>query len=132
LSLGKDCVSKDSNLTMPLGSLIALSYTMKEITNALEGAGRKRVEAEGSQKVAMMTNMHVLAIGVTYVELVPHLYWKTKVYDMVSGKSRCVPNVMLRSFIPASWSNLENYNETKLEIINKCNLNGKKMDHSKH
>jgi len=62
MSLGKDYVSKDSNLTMPLGSLIALSYKMKEITNALEGAGTKPIEAEGSQKVTMMsqTNMYVL------------------------------------------------------------------------
>ncbi|KEH42078.1 hypothetical protein MTR_1g060820 [Medicago truncatula] len=86
----------------PKGMCMLAESDIKEITNALEGAGRKRVEAEGSQMVAMMTNMYVLANGVTYVELVPHLYWKTKVYDMVSGKSRCVPNVMLRSFIHAS------------------------------
>lgn len=67
VSLGKDCVSKDSNLTMPLGSLIALSYKMKEITNALEGAGTKPIEAKSSQKATMMsqTNMYVLANGVT-------------------------------------------------------------------
>lgn len=67
MPLGKDCGSKDNNLTMPLDSLIALSYTMKEITNALEGAGTKPIEAEGSQKVTMMsqTNMYVLANGVT-------------------------------------------------------------------
>jgi len=32
---------------------------MKEITNALEGAGTKSIESEGSQKVTMMSQTHV-------------------------------------------------------------------------
>ncbi|KAK7337943.1 hypothetical protein VNO77_18535 [Canavalia gladiata] len=112
LFLGEGYASEDSNLTLPPGSLIALSHKEKEITNALEGAGTQPTEAEVAHEVSLMsqTNMYRPGIDVTQAELVPHLNWrrqektemvgnwKAKVYDMlhvmVSVKSRRVPGAM--------------------------------------
>nr|KYP42736.1 Ankyrin repeat domain-containing protein 13B [Cajanus cajan] len=109
LFLGEGYVAEEGNLTLPPGSLIALSHKEKEITNALEGAGTQPTEAEVAHEVSLMsqTNMYRPGIDVTQAELVPHLNWrrqektemvgnwKAKVYDMlhvmVSVKSRRVP-----------------------------------------
>ncbi|WVY95484.1 hypothetical protein V8G54_034572 [Vigna mungo] len=112
LFLGEGYVAEEGNLTLPPGSLIALSHKEKEITNALEGAGTQPTESEVAHEVSLMsqTNMYRPGIDVTQAELVPHLNWrrqektemvgswKAKVYDMlhvmVSVKSRRVPGAM--------------------------------------
>ncbi|KAG4914045.1 hypothetical protein AAZX31_19G233400 [Glycine max] len=112
LFLGEGYVAEEGNLALPPGSLIALSHKEKEITNALEGAGRQPTESEVAHEVSLMsqTNMYRPGIDVTQAELVPHLNWrrqektemvgnwKAKVYDMlhvmVSVKSRRVPGAM--------------------------------------
>ncbi|KAK7258650.1 hypothetical protein RIF29_24232 [Crotalaria pallida] len=112
LFLGEGYASEDGNITVPPGSLLALSHKEKEITNALEGAGTQPTEAEVAHEVALMsqTNMYRPGIDVTQAELIPHLNWrrqektemvgnwKAKVYDMlhvmVSVKSRRVPGAM--------------------------------------
>ncbi|KAL2325324.1 hypothetical protein Fmac_024382 [Flemingia macrophylla] len=112
LFLGEGFASEDAGLTLPPGSLLALSHKEREITNALEGAGTKPTEAEVNHEVHLMsqTNMYRPGIDVTQAELVPHLNWrrqektemvgnwKAKVYDMlnvmVSVKSRRVPGAM--------------------------------------
>ncbi|TKY64421.1 ankyrin repeat domain-containing protein 13C-B [Spatholobus suberectus] len=98
--------SEDGSLSLPSGSLLALAHKVKQITDALEGAGRQPTEAEDNHEVSLMsqTNMYRPGIDVTQSELVPHLNWrrqektemvgnwKAKVYDMlhvmVSVKSR--------------------------------------------
>jgi hypothetical protein len=112
LFLGDGYTSEDGNLTLPHGSLLALSHKEKEVTNALEGAGTQPTEAEVAHEVSLMsqTNMYRPGIDVTQAELIPHLSWrrqekaemvgnwKAKVYDMlnvmVSVKSRRVPGAM--------------------------------------
>lgn len=112
LFLGEGYSSENSNISLPLGSLIVLAHKEKEITNALEGAGTQPSETEVAQEVALMsqTNTYRPGIDVTQAELVPHLNWrrqertemvgnwKAKVYDMlnvmVSVKSRRVPGAM--------------------------------------
>lgn len=112
LFLGEGYTSEDGNLTLPHGSLLALSHKEKEVTNALEGAGTQPTEAEVAHEVSLMsqTNMYRPGIDVTQAELIPHLSWrrqektemvgnwKAKVYDMlnvmVSVKSRRVPGAM--------------------------------------
>ncbi|KAL9235165.1 hypothetical protein vseg_009952 [Gypsophila vaccaria] len=112
LFLGEGYTSEDGNVSLPTGSLIVLSHKVKEITNALEGAGAQPSEAEVAQEVAMMsqTNTYRPGIDVTQAELVPQLNWrrqersemvgnwKAKVFDMsnvmVSVKSRRVPGAM--------------------------------------
>ncbi|XP_057733560.1 uncharacterized protein LOC130948723 [Arachis stenosperma] len=112
LFLGEGYASENGNLTLPPGSLVALSHKEKEITNALEGAGNQPTDAEVAHEVSLMsqTNMYRPGIDVTQAELVPHLNWrrqektemvgnwKAKVYDMlhvmVSVKSRRVPGAM--------------------------------------
>ncbi|RYQ90961.1 hypothetical protein Ahy_B09g096873 isoform F [Arachis hypogaea] len=112
LFLGEGYTSENGNLTLPPGSLVALSHKEKEITNALEGAGNQPTDAEVAHEVSLMsqTNMYRPGIDVTQAELVPHLNWrrqektemvgnwKAKVYDMlhvmVSVKSRRVPGAM--------------------------------------
>ncbi|KAK9732928.1 hypothetical protein RND81_04G032500 [Saponaria officinalis] len=112
LFLGEGYTSEDGNVSLPTGSLIVLSHKVKEITNALEGAGAQPSEAEVAHEVAMMsqTNTYRPGIDVTQAELVPHLNWrrqersemvgnwKAKVFDMlnvmVSVKSRRVPGAM--------------------------------------
>lgn len=112
LFLGEGYASEDSNLTLPHGSLLALSHKEKEVTNALEGAGTQPTESEVAHEVSLMsqTNMYRPGIDVTQAELIPHLNWrrqektemvgnwKAKVYDMlnvmVSVKSRRVPGAM--------------------------------------
>ncbi|XP_022719038.1 uncharacterized protein LOC111277116 [Durio zibethinus] len=112
LFLGEGYTSEDGNLSLPPGSLIALSHKEKEVTNALEGAGAQPTESEVTHEVALMsqTNMYRPGIDVTQAELVPYLNWrrqersemvgnwKAKVYDMlhvtVSVKSRRVPGAM--------------------------------------
>ncbi|KAF2306988.1 hypothetical protein GH714_023052 [Hevea brasiliensis] len=110
--LGRGVFFKDSNISLPPGSLIVLAHKEKEVTNALEGAGAQPTEAEVAHEVALMsqTNMYRPGIDVTQAELVPYLNWrrqertemvgnwKAKVYDMfhvmVSVKSRRVPGAM--------------------------------------
>ncbi|KAA0038424.1 ankyrin repeat domain-containing protein 13B-like isoform X1 [Cucumis melo var. makuwa] len=112
LFLGEGYSSDDKVLTLPPGSLIILTHKVKEITNALEGAGAQPTDAEVAHEVDLMsrTNMYRPGIDVTQAELLPHLNWrrqertevvgswKAKIYDMlhvmVSVKSRRVPGAM--------------------------------------
>ncbi|KAJ1413855.1 Ankyrin repeat [Sesbania bispinosa] len=84
LFLGEGYAPEDGNLTLPPGSLIALSHKEKEITNALEGAGTQPTEAEVAHEVSLMSQTNMYRPG--------------KVYDMlhvmVSVKSRRVPGAM--------------------------------------
>ncbi|RYQ90962.1 hypothetical protein Ahy_B09g096873 isoform H [Arachis hypogaea] len=136
LFLGEGYTSENGNLTLPPGSLVALSHKEKEITNALEGAGNQPTDAEVAHEVSLMsqTNMYRPGIDVTQAELVPHLNWrrqektemvgnwKAKVYDMlhvmVSVKSRRVPGAMTDEELLAvedgeSMVNGENNDEKK-------------------
>ncbi|RYQ90959.1 hypothetical protein Ahy_B09g096873 isoform G [Arachis hypogaea] len=128
LFLGEGYTSENGNLTLPPGSLVALSHKEKEITNALEGAGNQPTDAEVAHEVSLMsqTNMYRPGIDVTQAELVPHLNWrrqektemvgnwKAKVYDMlhvmVSVKSRRVPGDQQK---PSSEFQKEDPEDTK-------------------
>lgn len=49
--------------------------------------------------------MYVLANDVTWAKLVPRLNWKTKVYDMVSGKDCVSKNDEYKSVVEIIYIN---------------------------